>query len=628
VVKPALVSLVALLTAAAASGPLAQELAIPEVVQSAKRTIRVDDEARVRHIDSLAVAPDGDRFAVLVRQGDASANRYRTAWFVGSTRGGPLVRVGDGGEAFPKVMHTGHTPGVIEANEARWSPDGVWIAHTLRRDGQVQLWRSRADGSLQEQLTRNAADVREFAWAEDGRSLYFTAGTARVELEARELTRARQGYRFDEDLWSFLDFTQPRLVRAPETDLAVWIVGVEDRHERLADEGERAAFAKRRAAEPAVPDAVAACITPRCTAVRNQAVEDELAACRRAGSRLLCARQTLARPPHLVAVDLSSGALSEVADVNPEFRNIRLGRVERFEWDTPRFEWNEAGGRLEGLYPKTTHGYILYPPDFDPSRKHAVFIDPYMARGFTALGGEHPLHTYAASGLVVLRLQSPLPIDSWRRLGPSAMKQMYSRDLGFPHLSMLMESTVAGLRAAASRGFTDSGRVGIGGVSHGTFVPLYLMQKHDLIAAISISSPGWGPHSYYATTLRARQWSQKAGFESWAVKPEGEGREFWREIDIADHVGEIEAPILMHLAAHESYAHLPLIRHLADAGKPYDAYVFASETHVKWQPAHLHAIMNRNLDWFRFWLLGHEDDDPAKAEQYARWRALRSPPPS
>jgi hypothetical protein len=31
------------------------------------------------------------------------------------------------------------------------------------------------------------------------------------------------------------------------------------------------------------------------------------------------------------------------------------------------------------------------------------------------------------------------------------------------------------------------------------------------------------------------------------------------------------------------------------------------------------------VDWFRFWLLGQEDPDPAKAEQYKRWRAMRSP---
>ncbi len=29
------------------------------------------------------------------------------------------------------------------------------------------------------------------------------------------------------------------------------------------------------------------------------------------------------------------------------------------------------------------------------------------------------------------------------------------------------------------------------------------------------------------------------------------------------------------------------------------------------------------VDWFRFWLKGDEDPDPAKREQYERWRELR-----
>jgi hypothetical protein len=29
------------------------------------------------------------------------------------------------------------------------------------------------------------------------------------------------------------------------------------------------------------------------------------------------------------------------------------------------------------------------------------------------------------------------------------------------------------------------------------------------------------------------------------------------------------------------------------------------------------------VDWFSFWLNNHEDPDPAKAEQYKRWRELR-----
>lgn len=30
----------------------------------------------------------------------------------------------------------------------------------------------------------------------------------------------------------------------------------------------------------------------------------------------------------------------------------------------------------------------------------------------------------------------------------------------------------------------------------------------------------------------------------------------------------------------------------------------------------------RNLDWFRYWLQGYEDPNPAKAEQYKHWEAM------
>ena len=35
------------------------------------------------------------------------------------------------------------------------------------------------------------------------------------------------------------------------------------------------------------------------------------------------------------------------------------------------------------------------------------------------------------------------------------------------------------------------------------------------------------------------------------------------------------------------------------------------------------ASQGGSVDWMRFWLQDYEDPDPAKAEQYARWRKLR-----
>ena len=603
----------------AAAPTVGEPLTIPAIAPAAPRAVTSDDLAALRHIDALSLSPDGTRYAIAVRQADADANRFRVTWFAGSARGGALVRLGDGGEAGPRVMFTGHTPGVIEASEARWSPDGAWLAFKLRRDGEVQLWRSRADGRKHERLTASAGDVESFAWSEDGRALYFNAQLPRAELRARAEARAREGYRVDEDLWQFTDFMAPRLIRAVELAPGVRVFDLKTRAERAADEAERAAF--ERAVAPRAPAAVAA-------AAMARRPDDDLRHCAPAApERLICVRETAVLPPHVAAIDATAGSVEILADVNPEFRNLALGRVERFEWDLPKLRWHERGP-LAGLYGKRTHGYILYPPDFDPSRRYPVFVDPYMAKGFLPLGAEHPLHAYAAAGIVVLRTQFPLPIDREKRGAAASMKRLYAEDLDFPHLTMLMESTLRGLDAVVARGFADPQRVGIGGVSHGTFVPLYMLQKHDRIAAISISSPNWGPLQHYNTTRKSRD-AIAASFlahpeDDWSQRPEGKGREFWRKIDVADHVDEIEAPILMQLAAQEAFAQVRLIRHLADAALPYDAYVFAGETHIKSQPAHLRTIMRRNLDWFRFWLQDHVDAAPARREQYAKWLQLRA----
>lgn len=676
----------------------------PDVPGGGKRSITVDDVSAIRDVASLRLSPDGRRFAAWIYQGDPSVNAYTSGLFIGDVSGGHLTFVGDGGPGRPRVMFTGHVVSDIAGPDIRWSPDGRWIAYTRHGDDGTQLWRSRVDGSRQEQITHNPGDVRSYVWRADGRALLFQVSPPRAQLAADAEARAREGYRYDEDLWSYTDFLFPQLIVPPKTETAVWIVTSDGKRERIGADADRAAFEQaldvsrapiKDAAGPAVARAGGGWAWPVATAPRSQIArlqaaltddiskpivcsaaactgtirkvmwsgdgrrvlfwrgegindsdngfyawdpatgdvstalrigDDKLRLCEAApGDQLICVRETAARPAHIVAVDFGAGAVRDVADINPEFRNIRLGKVERFEWDTPSFRWSEPGGALAGLYPKRTYGHIIYPPDFDPSKTYPVFVDPYVASGFNPLGAEHALHVYAANGFVVLRTAFPLWID--RNGRGVTQKQLYSVELGFPHLTMLMESTVKGIDTAAARGFIDTKRIGIGGVSHGTFVPLYMMQKHDRIAAISISSPSWGPIQNYGGTRKARDTIRQLGQsedDNWLPKPGPEAHKFWLHIDITEHVDKIEGPILMNLVAQETYALTPFIRALADADRPYDAYVFNGETHTKWQSAHLHNIMARNVDWFRFWLKGEEDAGPTKAEQYTRWRKLRT----
>jgi len=57
--------------------------------------------------------------------------------------------------------------------------------------------------------------------------------------------------------------------------------------------------------------------------------------------------------------------------------------------------------------------------------------------------------------------------------------------------------------------------------------------------------------------------------------------------------------------------------------KPVDLIFFPDGVHELEKPLERLASQQGNVDWFRFWLKGEEDPDPAKVEQYKRRRELR-----
>ena len=69
--------------------------------------------------------------------------------------------------------------------------------------------------------------------------------------------------------------------------------------------------------------------------------------------------------------------------------------------------------------------------------------------------------------------------------------------------------------------------------------------------------------------------------------------------------------------------HFELFTGLNRLNKPVELYYYPLEGHTPDHPQARLGSLQRNVDWFRFWLKGEEDQDPAKAEQYARWRELR-----
>jgi dipeptidyl aminopeptidase/acylaminoacyl peptidase len=110
----------------------------------------------------------------------------------------------------------------------------------------------------------------------------------------------------------------------------------------------------------------------------------------------------------------------------------------------------------------------------------------------------------------------------------------------------------------------------------------------------------------------------------WGLGSPEETPEQWRRLSPAYNVDRMHTPLLLQMPEQEYWSALDYFVPLANSATPTDFYVFPHEPHIKVQPRHKLAAYERNLDWFRFWLQDHVDEDPLKAGQYQNWRAAQA----
>jgi dipeptidyl aminopeptidase/acylaminoacyl peptidase len=167
--------------------------------------------------------------------------------------------------------------------------------------------------------------------------------------------------------------------------------------------------------------------------------DDVLMGCLPRGEALVCTSENAVTPRRVVEVDLRRGEQRTVYDPNPEFRNLRLGRVTRLTWT------NDIG--------LPAWGDLVLPPDYTPGTRLPMVITQYRSQGFLrgGTGDEYPIHALAARGFAVLSLERP-------PLYGSNNPEFHTRDeiraAGIEHWNerrSLLSSLVTGVKAVLSR---------------------------------------------------------------------------------------------------------------------------------------------------------------------------------
>jgi dipeptidyl aminopeptidase/acylaminoacyl peptidase len=311
---------------------------------------------------------------------------------------------------------------------------------------------------------------------------------------------------------------------------------------------------------------------------------------------LACVTATANRPPRLERVDLQTGARQVLFDPNKSMAQDLAGIRAQL------LRWTDAEGRMfTGQF---------YPARRTDGKPAPLFVTYYRCVGFVrgGSGDEWPLASMAEQGISTLCINAPsfsANADERYEVGRSAVE--------------------SAIRQLASEGRIDRGRVGMGGLSFGSEVTMWTLIHSDLITAASMASPTTSP-MYYLLGSNIGEPFLSLLRKNWQLGAPDETPAQWRQISPTLNLAKLRAPILMQFPEQE-YMHgldyaIPLMR--SDRA---DVYVFPNEPHNKFQPRHKLAAYVRNLDWFRFWLEGYEDPEPAKAEQYARWRSMRSSQP-
>ncbi len=328
----------------------------------------------------------------------------------------------------------------------------------------------------------------------------------------------------------------------------------------------------------------------------------------RASNQLvLIVEQGLNLPPRLVAVDREAKRRAVVLDPNPQLATLALGREEIVHWRTKTGEaW------VGGLY---------LPPDFVPSRRYPLVIQTH---GFDSTGfrpdGSFPTanaaQPMAAHGILVLQIGNAHD-GTWvtdfmtPREAPSNMEEI---EAAIDHLDSL--------------GLVDRSRVGLIGFSRSCFHVLYALthSRYPIAAAAVTDGVDFG-YLQYMLFQNARVGAGYTLDEFTAVNsgpPFGNVLDTWRERAPGFNLDRVTTPLRIEalqlpdvLWEWEPYAGL-LVQH-----KPVELFVIPEGDHLLIKPWERLVSSEGNADWFRFWLKGEEDPNPAKAEQYARWRELR-----
>jgi dipeptidyl aminopeptidase/acylaminoacyl peptidase len=327
--------------------------------------------------------------------------------------------------------------------------------------------------------------------------------------------------------------------------------------------------------------------------------------------------------PRLVAFELSSLRTWTVSNFNPQADDLIRPQSETISWTTP-----------SGF---TAKGMLLLPPNYDPHIRYPLVIEDgsflYYGEFVCDSGSEH-VSSFArgilADAGVVYFMRFWPGNNTWENTYYSKKYPGQLAEAAFKQ--ELVESAAEML---TQRGIIDPAKIGLIGFSRGGwYVEHALMHSSIHFQAATVSDSfvySMGDYWYWHN-----QRLVSTSEAMYGGPPYGSTLKNWLDYSISFNLDKIHTPLMLEVMGYGQKDDNPdrPPDHLAVAQeifvglqrlhKPVELYYYPDEQHQPDHPQARIASLQRNVDWFLFWLRGYERPNPEDPDQYVHWRMLRS----
>jgi dipeptidyl aminopeptidase/acylaminoacyl peptidase len=339
------------------------------------------------------------------------------------------------------------------------------------------------------------------------------------------------------------------------------------------------------------------------------------------GTHFVDAYQSPNTPPELFLYQTGREGGELLVKLNPQFDGLTLAPAEAFQWRS------STGYDASGL--------LLLPPDYKVGLKYPLVIHTYVAspRFFCDSGLNHwpsfapqPL---ANAGMVYLIRTYPA---GWNKT-----EEVAHYPSGYPggirEAAFQMDLWDSAVHTLEARGLIDRHRIGIIGFSRSGWFTEFIM-AHSRVqyrAATVTDNVQYSLGEYWLL-------HSDGILESWDAMyggpPYGKTLKNWLDYSISFNLDRFHTPLLMEemgYGVHDDQRnaipsslgiHYEVFTGLNRRKKPVEMYYYPDEDHAPDHPQARLASLQRNVDWYRFWLQGYERPNPEDPDQYARWHEL------